>query len=247
MADKSQVPPVAPVYGAAAQGEIVTIFIGPEKKRYNIHKDIICHHSEYFRAAFNGRWKESDEGVTLEDVEVDVFNLFVHWLYAEEIPPHWESLSEIVEPGLNLDDSAWDDYSTAMLLLKASVFGDRFLTPAFHRLAHNTFVNRFVVAPGDHSSMSYYMVIWIYDNLLTSSPLVDLAVELQCIVWNTENDDKEEKLLWPQLPHAFLLAVMTRYSELKEEKCSDIELKACDYHLHASEEEKKACKQKKQK
>jgi hypothetical protein len=62
----------------AAQGEIVTIFIGPEKKRYSIHKDIICYHSGYFRAAFNGSWKESDEGVTLEDIKVEVFNIFVH-------------------------------------------------------------------------------------------------------------------------------------------------------------------------
>ncbi|KAI4612467.1 hypothetical protein J4E80_007201 [Alternaria sp. BMP 0032] len=247
MADKSQVPPVAPVYGAAAQGEIVTIFIGPEKKRYNIHKDIICHHSEYFRTAFNGRWKESDEGVTLEDVEVDVFNVFVHWLYAQKIPAHSKPLLEIAVPAIIYTDTPRERRSASKLLLRACVFGDRFLSPGFHRLAHNTFVNKFVTKSGDCSCLAYEVVIWIYDNFPKGSRFMDLAVEVQCVVWEEDDDSVDEKLLWPRLPHDFLLAVMARFSALRQQKCSDVEVKACDYHLHASDEEKEACKQKTQK
>jgi hypothetical protein len=43
------------VYSSAARGEIVTIAIGSSKKLFHIHKDVICHHSSYFRAAYNGR------------------------------------------------------------------------------------------------------------------------------------------------------------------------------------------------
>ncbi|KAI4644107.1 uncharacterized protein J4E78_009691 [Alternaria triticimaculans] len=212
---------------AAAQGEIVTIFIGPEKKRYNIHKDIICHHSEYFRTAFNGRWKESDEGVTLEDVEVDVFNVFAHWLYAQEIPSDWESLYDIAAPGHTLENSVWNEWSIGELLLRASVFGDRVLTPVFHRLAHNTFVDRYVPNPGGTCSVNYATVIWIYDNLPKGHMAMRLAVELQCIVWDTKDDGKREALLWSKLPHEFLLAVMFRNNALKEQKCSDVGVKAC--------------------
>ncbi|KAH6875204.1 hypothetical protein BKA58DRAFT_409709 [Alternaria rosae] len=243
MADKPEVPQAAPALGAAAQGEIVTVFIGPKKKRYIVHKDVICYHSEYFRAAFNGRWKEFEEGVTLEDVEVKVFNLFVHWLYAKKLPTGSKSLLEIAVPDATCGNSLPERKSASKLLLMASVFGDRFLAPVFHRLAHNTFVNRFVVESGDHSSLAYEVVIWIYDNLPKGSPLIDLAVELQCVIWEIEDDDEEEKLLWPQLPQEFLLAVMLRQDELKGQECTDIKLNACDYHLHASEKEKKACQQ----
>jgi hypothetical protein len=71
---------------SAARDEVVAIAIGPEKKLYHIHKDLFCHHSEYFRTAYNGRWKEAEDGVVLEDVEVEIFNIFVHWLYAQKLP-----------------------------------------------------------------------------------------------------------------------------------------------------------------
>jgi len=54
----------------AALGDIVAIEVGPEKKQYQVHKDILCHYSEYFPAAFNGSWKESEDKTTpLLDVE----------------------------------------------------------------------------------------------------------------------------------------------------------------------------------
>jgi len=173
-----------------------------------------------------------------------VFNVFVHWLYTQEIPSDWEALLEIAASGNTLDESAWNEYSFGELLLKASVFGDRVLAPVLHRLAHNTFVDRYVPNSGQNCSVNYATVIWIYDNLPKGHMAMRLAVELQCIVWDTKHDDKAEELLWSKLPHEFLLAVMFRNNALKEQKCSDVEVKACAYHLHASEKEKKVCQKK---
>jgi hypothetical protein len=54
---------------ALRQG-IVTIEIGAERKQYCVHKALLVHHSEYFKKALQGDWKEAREGkVTLEDVE----------------------------------------------------------------------------------------------------------------------------------------------------------------------------------
>jgi hypothetical protein len=61
----------------ATTGEVVAIAIGPNKKVFRLHKDILCSESEYFCTAYNGLWKEAVEGVTLEDVEVEVFSIFV--------------------------------------------------------------------------------------------------------------------------------------------------------------------------
>jgi hypothetical protein len=128
---------------AAAKGEIVTIFISPKKKRYLIHKDIICHHSEYFQSAYNGHWKESDEGVTLEDVEVKTFDVFVHWLYMQSLPLGHEDFNHITddeegESGYGVGNGDWE---YGLRLLKACTFGNRFLTPRFERITHNHYLD----------------------------------------------------------------------------------------------------------
>jgi hypothetical protein len=66
--------------------EMVKLVIGPDhaKKTFTVHKELLCYHSEYFRNAFNGDWRESDEkAIRLEDVTEDVFRVVIHWLYAQ--------------------------------------------------------------------------------------------------------------------------------------------------------------------
>ncbi|KAI4681760.1 uncharacterized protein J4E84_007355 [Alternaria hordeiaustralica] len=221
MANTPHEPQAAPVFSSATRGEIVTIFIGPEKKRYNIHKDIICHHSEYFRTSFNGRWKESDEGVTLEDVEVPVFNVFVHWLYAQEIPSDWESILRLAEASefVSLQNSSSYGYA-CVLVLKCVIFGDRFLTPVFHRLAHNTFVNDHFIEKGMEicSSVTYTAVIWAFDNLPTDSPILVMMVDLQGTAWDEWHDNEAEKRRRSRLPHEFLVAVMLKQTKIRSEE-----------------------------
>jgi len=48
--------------------------------------------------------------------------------------------------------------------------------------------------------------------------------------------------LRPHLPHEFLVQVMIRYAQLKADKeMREKKLVACDYHLHANEDEKSKC------
>lgn len=51
-----------------------------------IHKNFICHYSPYFSAAFNGNFKEGQiQALDLEDVIPAIFNIFVSWLYTQQI------------------------------------------------------------------------------------------------------------------------------------------------------------------
>lgn len=53
---------------ACAEGPI-TLIIGPDHEKRYIHKALLVHHSEYFRKALSGPWKEAEEGIVrLEDV-----------------------------------------------------------------------------------------------------------------------------------------------------------------------------------
>lgn len=41
--------------------ESVILIVGPKKKAYTLHKELLCFYSDYFRAAFNGSFKEATE------------------------------------------------------------------------------------------------------------------------------------------------------------------------------------------
>jgi hypothetical protein len=68
----------------------VTLIVGKEKKAYILHKNLLCLYSDYFRAAFNGQFKEATERkLELPDVETSLFDEFQVWLYTRELqgPP----------------------------------------------------------------------------------------------------------------------------------------------------------------
>ncbi|KAI4738499.1 hypothetical protein E4T50_11054 [Aureobasidium sp. EXF-12298] len=81
---------------------IVTLIVGKEKKAYNLHKDLLCFYSDYFRAAFNGSFKEAAERkLELPDVEISLFDKFQVWLYTRDLQGpttnHTESFQFLAE------------------------------------------------------------------------------------------------------------------------------------------------------
>ncbi|KAG9526777.1 hypothetical protein KCV07_g270, partial [Aureobasidium melanogenum] len=87
---------------------LVTLIVGKEKKAYTLHKDLLCFYSDYFRAAFNGSFKEAAERkLELPDVDKDVFEQFQLWLYTRNLPNPTGTVC-----------SYW-------LLVKMWIFGDR--------------------------------------------------------------------------------------------------------------------------
>jgi hypothetical protein len=67
--------------------ENVIIYVGPERKRCLIHKDLLTKQSEYFNSALNGKFKEAEENsIHLEEESPATFDLLVGWLYQGRIP-----------------------------------------------------------------------------------------------------------------------------------------------------------------
>ena len=59
-----------------------TIFVGSAKEESVIHKDVLCEISSYFKAAFNGKFKEGEEGnISLLEEDPEIFELFQLWVY----------------------------------------------------------------------------------------------------------------------------------------------------------------------
>jgi hypothetical protein len=66
--------------------ETVVVKVGKQKATFNLYKETLCSRSPFFTAAFNGGFVESKtKEVVLEDVDSEVFGLFVIWLYLNYI------------------------------------------------------------------------------------------------------------------------------------------------------------------
>lgn len=197
---------------------------------------MLCEQSEYFRAAFNEKWREHDEGLTLEDVEPNVFDLFIHWLYTRNVPGDWNGAWLSVAAGHTVDES-YENATTMehMLQLKVCVFADRFLVPALKKAVHNFFIN-------DHSDNSsaprYEIVIYAFKNLPENDKILDYLVAKHVVKWNATMDQGQELELRQDLSRDFLLRVMVGYGGREKSN----ELVACDYHIHDSDEERENCK-----
>jgi hypothetical protein len=201
----------------------VVIEVGPEHKEYHIHRVLLEYHSEYFLSALSGRWKESDESVLLEDVSPRVFNLFVNYLYTGNLPK---------------DGVEWDQESHR--LVQACALGDRLLAPQFRALANNSYVNNTIRS---RDIPFYADVIFAYDNLPATHPLLSFLVDAHCAHWSASGDEQEDCQHREQLPKEFLVRVMLRYEMLKHITFTKWpKLDPCSYHEHATEDEKDACK-----
>jgi len=63
---------------AAATGGVVVVKVGPNSVQFHVHKPLLMHHSEYFRKALSGSWKEAEENVvTLKDVEPETCKMLL--------------------------------------------------------------------------------------------------------------------------------------------------------------------------
>ncbi|KAI2485654.1 BTB domain containing protein [Pyrenophora tritici-repentis] len=213
---------------AARSSALVIVEVGAEKTKYTVHRSFLTEHSEYFRKALTGSWKEAQEGVvTLEDVDCDGFNIFVDWMYTRKLP-------RIPVKHDDSDDS--DDLGDSNIsMLKALVPGDRILALNFHRAVRDAIIEDLIV-----NCPWYKAIIYGFANLPKDHPVLDLMVASHCLDY-TDNDDTKENGDFQrrsQLPVDFLIRVMLRYSFMKSQDWSKCILDPCDYHGHVSEEDR---------
>lgn len=60
----------------------MTIFVGPDREEFKLSKELLCHVSPFFKAAFEGDFKEGQEQtMELLDDDVEAFGYVVTYLY----------------------------------------------------------------------------------------------------------------------------------------------------------------------
>ena len=61
---------------------MVDIDIGDERKKFRLYRDLLCERSEFFKASFEGHYKEAEtQELALPEDSVESFELLVGWLY----------------------------------------------------------------------------------------------------------------------------------------------------------------------
>jgi hypothetical protein len=166
----------------------VTIKIGPAPHTiYNVQTSFLTHHSDYFKGALQGSWKEAQENsITLEDVEQAEFNLFVEWMYTQRLPEakdDWFVTSGTDTPGVWL----YKENAIDLLRMRLYVFADRFIVPLLFTQVRKEIVSLENI--GTHA-----VVELAFENLPDNDLMRRFLVDIRCVNWEADiiNDQDRE-------------------------------------------------------
>ncbi|KAF1955500.1 hypothetical protein CC80DRAFT_415162 [Byssothecium circinans] len=216
--------------------------VGPERKKFHIHKALLTHHSEYFRKALSGPWIEAQESVVkLSDVDPEAFGTFASWLYTGKY---------------SFGDVEWEDdmerlgASVGIYLpcVKAYELGDRLLADEYRRTANNALAKQLVDELLFGREDFYKLVIYAFEHIAEDRIVLQFLVDYFCKFPNYEILGEspmgtEEIALRQELPRAYMLRVI-------HEKCDPRLLGFCNgerderercYLEHAGEKEQAKC------
>lgn len=217
----------------------VTIEAGRERVNYQVSEAFLKHYSEYFTRALAGVWREATEHMIVlgSDVEPCVFNLFVEWLYTQTLPalsPDWGRIADPSRPF---------SVSMKVLRLKLYVFADRFIVPTLRKQLNHVIVNDY---DSDCPRLEEYETItYVFNNLPSTDPILDLVVDRYFMVWSLDLDEGEDEDAYDTLPHQFLLRFYKRVGNWRMEDLHNrhqlFNMDLCTYHEHDTEAVKIHC------
>lgn len=141
--------------------------VGGDRATFEVHKELICQHSRFFKTACHGDWKEAqDKTVKLPDDKPTIFRIYMGWLYRSEIAYGAEE---------DVQGSALRYQTENKRLLEAWVFGHKYQDYRFTNAIMDTMIEGYArgawVGDYDHSAI-------VHANTVDGSPLRKFLVEV---------------------------------------------------------------------
>ncbi|KAF2809519.1 uncharacterized protein BDZ99DRAFT_520870 [Mytilinidion resinicola] len=158
-------------------GVLVQLKVGPEGQDsgspvvYGAHRDLLAHHSGYFRALFKKGTEESgDLTVLLPDISPNTFNIFLDWFYFDRFP--WQPRGELTAAieNLNLEIDLVDLY----------YMGEKYNIPKLRRDAISEFFFHFAKNNRKCVAVPTIMHAFRTRKLADGSPLHSLLIDVFC-------------------------------------------------------------------
>ncbi|KAF2117669.1 hypothetical protein BDV96DRAFT_644020 [Lophiotrema nucula] len=193
-----------PLVSAAASQDIITVYVGANRKQYNLHKALLTHHSGYFRGALSGAWAEAqDRSVNLEHVRTGPFNVFVNWMYTGKLPGRFiteEWNDEDPDP-----EEVKGNRSEMMDFHRAYALADMLLVPGLKRALFDLGF-RFLERCSDFPKC----IVYAYANLPENDLHIRLLVDSFCFHKKLAATDMASPEIANIYPKQFLLHVIAR-------------------------------------
>ncbi|KAI4745260.1 hypothetical protein E4T50_04371 [Aureobasidium sp. EXF-12298] len=197
---------------------LVTLIVGKEKKAYTLHKDLLCFNSDYFRAAFNGSFKEAAERkLELPGVDKDVFEAAQLWFYTRNLQ-------------LPTDN-------TYNFLVDLWIFADQHQIP----LLQNQIMDRIFAKCLQSNIFNPAVVPTVYAQTTTGSSLRKAVIEI--LAWTTRIESEPGAFLsglatdWTNESFIDLVIAINQSRLSKTVKFPDLPKRdKCFFHVHGKDE-----------
>jgi hypothetical protein len=129
-----------------------------------LHQGLLCFYSDFFRAAFEGSFKEASERkIELSDVLTNTFEAFQVWLYSQSLRNFEDSQ----------DSTKLLEFPSFQTLARLWVFGDMYQIP----LLQNSAIDALMSKLREGKSFDMTVVAIAYQHTMRASPLRKLAID----------------------------------------------------------------------
>lgn len=209
--------------------EVVMVLVSTSKQPFIVHKGLLCFYSDFFRAAFEGSFKEATERkIELPDVDIDTFEAFQVWLYSQS----FRSTEDVQDP------SQASKLASFQTLASLWVFGDKHQIPLLQNGAMDAMIQRNL----EERAFDVEVVRIAYESTMVNSPLRRFAIDI-CVF--KLNHGQGEKSIFSDhdclecWSSEALVDFACRVSKAWENKLPRRELPdkdKCHYHVHATGE-----------
>ncbi len=201
---------------------MVTIYVGPERKAFRVHKEVACLYSPVLRAAFNSNFIEGQtQTYTLEGCG-KAFQLVVQWMYRQSItPPATKEEAALI---YTKDPSIHGIKAYAILLkitCRPTELISAWLTADYLQIPRlqNYIVNQMETLRVDGHMRALYWLDFLYENVPRGAAIRELVFE-QCVRFVPEQR-YETNPEW--FPKEFLLDHVIWYKRLLKKTQAELD------------------------
>ncbi|KAJ4334039.1 hypothetical protein N0V95_009273 [Ascochyta clinopodiicola] len=220
---------------SAQAAHFATVLVGPDKKPFVIHQDLLTYHSQFFKAALTGNFKEAgDKTVTLEEDDPLIFEFFVHWLYHKGFPAKHNTTVELLNDWEHEKDNGGAKTGN---LINLYILSDQYGVPDLRFLALTELFQHMEEPETGLPNRS--QIVHAFNSLPDGSALLLYLVDSHCLYSGGTFCEYENAY---EFPSAFLVGIIRRYSQYaRGDRSPSEELNLCDYHLHKDDKERSKC------
>ena len=193
--------------------------MGAKAVDFAIHKGLLSQQSAYFKALFEGNFKEAELGIaTLDDEDPAVFGRFHVWLYTGELLDNDETIGDV-------------DYET---LVDLFIFAEKRLAARFQNACIDAIISKSYVDQRIPHPTAVVGNVWASTSRL--SPLRAFLVDIYARRGNMSAvlaDDEDVE----GYSKSFLASVIKAYYCMKRDQSTyrwyDFWMQRCTYHTHS--------------